>query len=66
MSSEKSIDIYTLSCVKQIASGKLRCVPGSSAWCSVMIYKVGCKVGVGRRLTRMGIYVDIADSSVVK
>ena len=33
---ENSIDMYTLSCVKQIASGKLLYSTGSSAWCSVM------------------------------
>ena len=32
---ESSIEIYTLPCVKQIASGKLLCNIGSSAWCSV-------------------------------
>ena len=33
---ESSIDIYTLSCVKQIDSGKLLNNTGSPAWDSVM------------------------------
>ena len=33
---ESSTDIYTLSCVRQIASGKLLCSTGSPTWCSVM------------------------------
>ena len=30
------VDIYTLPCVKEIASGNLQYSPGSSAQCSVM------------------------------
>ena len=33
---ESSIDIYSLLCIKQIASGKLLCSTGSSALGSVM------------------------------
>ena len=33
---ESSIDIYTLPCVKQIATGKLLYHTGSPGWCSVM------------------------------
>ena len=33
---ESSINIYTLSCVKQMDSGKLLCNTGSPAWLSVM------------------------------
>ena len=33
---ESSIDIYTLSCVKYIASGMLLYNTGSPAWCSVI------------------------------
>ena len=33
---ESSSDIYTLSCVKQIASEKLLYNTGSPAWCSLM------------------------------
>ena len=36
MNWEIRIDIYTLPCVKEIASGNLLYSPGSSAWCSVM------------------------------
>ena len=36
MNWEISIDIYTLSCVKQIASGNLLYSTGSSAGCSVV------------------------------
>ena len=42
---ESSIDIYTLPCVRQIASGNLLYRAGSSAWCS------------GRGLQREGAYV---------
>ena len=35
MNWEIGIDIYTLPCVKQIASGNLLYSTGSSAWCSV-------------------------------
>ena len=33
---ESNTDIYTLPCIKQIASEKLLRSTGSSAWCSVM------------------------------
>ena len=33
---ERSVDIYALLCVKQLASGKLPCSTGSSAQCPVM------------------------------
>ena len=36
MNWESSIDIYTQSCVKQIASGKLLNNTRSPVWCSVM------------------------------
>ena len=42
---ESSIDIYTLPCVKQMASGKLLYSIGSSAQCSVTTYRD--KMGVG-------------------
>ena len=32
---ERVTDIYTLTCVKQLASGKLLYSTGSSAWCSM-------------------------------
>ena len=38
MNQEFGTDIYTLPCVKQIASGKLLCSTRSSAWCSVMTH----------------------------
>jgi len=38
---DSSIDTYALPCVKQIASGKMLCYTGSSAWHSV-------RAGVGR------------------
>ena len=41
MNGKSSIDIYTLLCVKQIASGKLLCNTGSPTWCSVMTSKCG-------------------------
>ena len=47
---ESSIDIYTLPCVKEMASGKLLYSMGSSAQCSVTTYRVG--IGVGGRLKR--------------
>ena len=39
MNWESSTDIYTLSCVKQRAGGKLLHRTGSSAWHSVMMQK---------------------------
>ena len=53
------IDIYTLLCVKQIASGKLLNSTGSSALCSVMTQKGEIGGGVGGRLKKEGIYVHI-------
>ena len=38
---EIRIDMYTLLCMKQIASGKLLYVTGSSARCSVMAWRGG-------------------------
>ena len=38
---ESSIDIYSLSCVKQRAGEKLLCNTGSPAWHSVMTYNGG-------------------------
>jgi len=40
-----STDIYTLSCVKHIASGKLLYNTGSPAWCSVMTWRGGMGEG---------------------
>ena len=34
---ESSIEIYILSCVKQVTGWKLLSITGSTAWCSVMI-----------------------------
>ena len=36
MNWEIRIDIYTLPCVKSLASGNMLYSTGSSAWCSVM------------------------------
>ena len=44
MSRESSIDIDTPSCVKH-DWGKLLYTTGTSAWCSVMTWKVGRVVG---------------------
>ena len=48
---ESSIKIYTVPCVKQIASGKLLCNTGSSAWYSLII----CWE-VGQKLKTKGMY----------
>ena len=56
---EIRIDIYTLPCVKQIASGNLLYSTGSSSWCSVVTYMGGMGVGVEGRSKREGIYVYI-------
>ena len=45
MNWESSIDGYTPSCIKQVASGRQLDSIGSSARCSVMTYRSG----VGRR-----------------
>ena len=58
---EIRIDIYTLSCIKQIANGKLLYSTGSSARCSVMtsMGKMG-RWGWGKRESkREGNYVYI-------
>ena len=57
MNWEIRIDVYTLPCVKLIASGKLLHSTGRSARCSVMTRWVGW--GVGERSKREGIYVYI-------
>ena len=36
MNGERSVDVHTLPCVKETASGKLLYSTGSSAQCSVM------------------------------
>ena len=54
---EVGTDIYTPPCVKQIASGKLLCHTGSSAWCSVMTQRGGMGVQEGGH-----ICVHMADS----
>ena len=54
---EIRIDIYTLSCIKQIASGKWLYSTGSSVQCSVGTWRDG--MGVGGRLKREGIYVYV-------
>ena len=41
MNGKGSTDIYTLSCAKQTASGKLMYNTQSSAWCSEIIWRVG-------------------------
>ena len=57
MNWEIRIDIYTLPCVKQIASGNLPYSRGSSARCSVMTWMGG--MAWGGRSKREGIYVYI-------
>ena len=42
---KSSIDIYTLPCLKYIASRKLLYSTGSSAWCSVMTWRGGMEDG---------------------
>ena len=51
---ESDIDMYTIPCVKQIASGKLLYSPGSSALCDDL---EGWGGGVGERYKREGTYV---------
>ena len=51
--------MYTLPCVKQIASGKLLYNPSSSAQCSVMTQKGGVEQGVGGRLKMKGIQLHL-------
>ena len=56
---EIKIDIYTLPCVKQVASGNLLYSTGSSAQCSVMTQMGGMGGGVRGTSKREGIYVYI-------
>ena len=60
---ESSIDIYSLLCIKQKASGKLLCSTGSSALGSVTTWRGG--VGLGGREAQEGgdIRIHIVDSS---
>ena len=55
-SSSRPSEIYTLPCVKQIASGKLLYNTGNSAWYFVTTKRGGME-GLGGRLQREGIYV---------
>ena len=48
-------DVYTLPCVKQIASRKVLYSTGSSVQCSVMTWRG--RMGVGRSLKREWIYI---------
>ena len=58
---ESSIDIYTLPCVKQIATGKLLYNTGNSVQGSVMTYRAG--MGAGREAQAGGdIHIQITDS----
>ena len=59
MNSENSTDIDALPCVKCLSSGKLLYNTGRSVWCSVMTWRGGVGVGVGRRLKRREIYMCI-------
>ena len=56
MNWEIGIDIYTLPCVRQVASGNLLYSTGSTVRCSVVTYMGGM---VGRGSKREGIYVYI-------
>ena len=49
------IDVYTLPCVKEIASGKLLCSTGNSVWWSVMRGREGFK----REGISISIYLSI-------
>ena len=56
---KNSIEIYALPFAKQIASGRLRYSPGSSAQCSVKTWSGGWESAVGGRLKRGGMYVNL-------
>ena len=56
---EIGIDMYSLPCVKQTASGKLLDSTGSSVQCSVMTWGMGWESGVGGKSKREGMYVYI-------
>ena len=63
MNWEAETHIYTLPCVKQIASGKLLYSTGSSAQCSVMTQRGGEGDGGGREAQEGGdICIYMADS----
>lgn len=58
---EIKTDIYTLSCIKLIASGKLPYSTRSSARCSVMTWGVGWRAN-GREVQEGGaIWIPVAD-----
>ena len=60
MSWERSIDIYTLPRVKQIASGKMLYSTGSSAW--ALWWPRGVRWGEGREARRGGCMYTYLDS----
>ena len=57
MNWESSIDIYTQSCVKQIASGKLLNNTRSPVWCSVMPERGRMRGGEVREGRDIYIYI---------
>ena len=59
MNSENGADIDALLCVKCLSSGKLLYDTERSVWCSVMTWRGGVGVGVGRRLKRREMYMYI-------
>ena len=61
---ESSIDMYSLLCMKQTASGRLPCNAGSSAWwlCDDL---GGWDQGVGGRLKKEEIYVYLQSTHLV-
>ena len=65
MNWEIRIDIYTLPCVKQTASGTLLYSTGSSAQCSVMTERSGIG-GEKGMLRREGTYVYLYPYNTVK
>ena len=59
MNWEVGTDIYALPCIKETASENLLESTGSSAWCSVMTYKLGITGWDGREAPEGGTYVCI-------
>lgn len=53
---ESSIDIYTISCVKERADEELLYNTGSPDRCSLMVWKDGMREGEGGRFRRYVLY----------
>ena len=57
MNGESSVDTYTLSCLKQMASGELLCNTGNPAGYSVMTQRWGGRRGGRLQREELSVYI---------